>query len=114
MHSQSQPPTAASTSRGRRTAIHWAAAVLVGLLGLSAAWLLRDGGTGGELRRLPGAERRALYLRILETLRTTCPRATGPGLTDYCRDQAEFVARFPECDRFCRELAQRYAPKSAR
>jgi len=113
MRSSPQPPTAGRTTHRRAAGIHRTAAMLVGLLGLVAAWILSDDGMDGELRKLPEAERRALHLRTVETLRTTCSNASGPELTEYCRDQAEFLVGFPECSRSCRELAQRYAPKPA-
>lgn len=67
-----------------------------------------------ELQDVPEAERRALYERTLETLRTSCMQARGPTFTDYCREQADFIRRFPECDSECRELAARFAPQPSR
>ncbi len=67
-----------------------------------------------ELQDVPEVERRALYERTLETLRASCMQARGPTFTDYCREQADFVRRFPECDSECRELAARFAPHPSR
>lgn len=64
-----------------------------------------------ELSDLPPSERRALFERTLETLRTTCGQARGPEVSDYCREQADFITHFPECDGACRELAARIAPR---
>lgn len=67
-----------------------------------------------ELALMPTLERRTLYERTLETLRTACARAPGPTLTDYCREQADFIRRFPECDSECHELAARFTPQPTR
>jgi cytochrome b pre-mRNA-processing protein 3 len=58
------------------------------------------------VRRLPEAERRALYGRTLRTLETSCaPAERSRGLDDYCREQAEFLLNFPECDAACRVIS---------
>jgi hypothetical protein len=67
-----------------------------------------------ELSDLPVTERQALYERTLETLRTTCVRAHGYELTEYCRKQADFITHFPECDSECRDLAARFTPPPSR
>ena len=62
------------------------------------------------VRRLPEAERRALYARTLRTLEASCaPTERSPGLDDYCREQAEFLLNFPECDVACRALSLKYS-----
>jgi hypothetical protein len=35
-------------------------------------------------------------------------------VAEYCRQQADFIKRFPECDRECRDLAARFAPQPSR
>ncbi len=65
-----------------------------------------------EISNLPDPGRRALYDRTLETLRTSCAEARGPEMADYCRDQADFIKHFSECDSECRDLAARFAPRS--
>lgn len=64
-----------------------------------------------ELSELPVPERRAIYERTLETLRTTCTQARGLEVAEYCRRQADFIKRFPECESDCRDLAARFAPQ---
>jgi hypothetical protein len=99
--------------RSRLIAAGVGAAVAV-LLALTSWWR----GSGEEehaLTQLPAAERRELYERTLHTLESTCaPQARPPGLQRYCRQQAEFIVRFPECDQVCRELAGRDLPKPTR
>jgi hypothetical protein len=56
---------------------------------------------------MPPSERRALYERTRDSLATTC-RAPAEALVPFCREQAELVLRFPECDRTCRTLAARH------
>jgi len=52
-------------------------------------------------------ERLALYDRTLRTLVSQCNGAKRPsGLEDFCREQAELVLQFPDCDAACRALAR--------
>jgi len=60
------------------------------------------------VRGLPEPERRALFERTLENLRSTCARDGKNGLEAYCREQAELVIDFPECDTACESLAEPY------
>ena len=94
-------------------------AAVVALAGAILAALAVWSRSGGEetraLEQLSAAERRALYERTLHTLQSTCAPQTRPaGLTGYCREQAEFIERFPECDQTCRKLAQRNREKPSR
>ena len=67
-----------------------------------------------ELSELPAPERRFLYQRTLETLRTTCAQPPGPEMAAYCRQQATFITGFPECHDACRALAARFTPGPTR
>lgn len=90
---------------------------LAGVLGLAAiAWLSVRAQARFEqdLDGMPATERRALYERTRETLRTACAQATGATLAEHCRLQAAFIERFPECDRECRDLARRHTPRPTR
>lgn len=80
----------------------------------SATAVLLAARVGREIEHLPVPERRALYQRTFETLRTSCTQVTGPILTEYCREQAAFIERFPECDDACRALAARFTPRPSR
>jgi hypothetical protein len=64
-----------------------------------------------ELQSLAPTDRRQLYERTLQTLRGICPEVTGTELTDFCRDQAALLGRFPECDDGCRQAIHRVAPR---
>lgn len=100
------------SSRARRTLL-WLGVALA-LLAAVAVATFTHARLDRELSGLPGPERRALYERTLETLRTSCMRSRGPELSEYCQQQAHFIKRFPECDSECHELAARFAPKPTR
>ena len=64
---------------------------------------------------LSAPDRRALYDRTLRTLETTCDQPKRPhGLDDFCKEQAEFIVKFPECDATCESRATRLSPLPAR
>jgi hypothetical protein len=85
------------------TALRWLAGGLV-VAALVAFSVLQQTRLGRELNHLPEGERRALYQRTLETLRSTCANTSGSTLKDYCREQAEFISAFPDCVDACRSL----------
>jgi cytochrome b pre-mRNA-processing protein 3 len=101
-----------ATSRAGR-ALLWVGGVLAVLLALAVAHFLQTR-LDRELSDLPDSERRVLYHRTLETLRTTCRQPPGPQMAEHCRQEAEFVLRFPECDSECRELATRFIRRPSR
>lgn len=70
------------------------------------ALLLGSGEEERALRRLPPAERAALYDRTLENLQTVCVGDRGHELRDLCRGQAQLALLFPECDTACRATAR--------
>lgn len=84
----------------------------IGLVLICAAMIFWHHRVDRELRALPGPERRALYQRTLQTLHT-CEQS-GSSLEDYCREQADFLRRFPECDDACRKLARRFLGQPGR
>lgn len=67
-----------------------------------------------DLTELPAPERRALYERTRETLRSTCSQALELDVAEHCREQAAFITRFPECDAACRDLAAHVAHRPSR
>lgn len=86
-----------------------AAALLVSLV--AGTWVWNRHLSQRELLTLPSQERHSLYAHTLETLGTVCMHAQGPELSSYCRDQAQFIARFPECGVNCQEVCRRLAPR---
>jgi hypothetical protein len=81
----------------------WLAGTLV-VGALAALFVYRQTESEREVRNMPAAERRALYQRTLGTLKGTCLSDMGPTMKDYCREQAEFIELFSECDASCRTL----------
>jgi hypothetical protein len=67
-----------------------------------------------ELTSMPAQERYSLYERTLSTLHTTCSQVDGEALQEFCKQQAEFVSRLPECDASCLATCQRYLPRPTR
>lgn len=100
------------SSRPRRT-LAWLGGALVLLAALAVVCFIKTR-LARELSELPATERGALYERTLDTLRTTCTQARGPEVAEYCRQQADFITLFPECDAECRDLAARFAPGPSR
>jgi len=91
----------------------WWEALAVGLvaLGTIAMWAWSDGDQRRALERMPEAERRAGYLRTLESQQQICA-APRQGLQAYCQAQADFLAEFPECDSACSALvAAQHLPR---
>lgn len=63
------------------------------------------------IRTLPGIEQRELYERTFQTLQSACgePRAVGD-LQEFCRHQAAFIRKFPQCDTACVALGEPFEP----
>ncbi|HEY5955059.1 MAG TPA: hypothetical protein VIV60_00850 [Polyangiaceae bacterium] len=74
-------------------------------------YVLRHQGSEQQLFGLEARERSTLYARTIETLRSTCANAKELELIEYCREQAHFVLRFPECDNECQSLCRTYLPR---
>ena len=91
----------------------WGAALLC-LAAFAGLSYLQSEREASSMRAMPEGERKALYERTMETLRTVCSGEHASAVPDLCRDQAELVVSFPECDDACRELARRHQPKPTR
>jgi cytochrome b pre-mRNA-processing protein 3 len=88
-----------------RRALLIAGVALVAVLS-ALIWYASEVQEHTAISELPAQERHALYQRTLHTLETTCaPDKQPSGLETFCRDQAEFVVQFPECDQHCRSVA---------
>lgn len=80
----------------------------VGLTAVAAGtlWYLTESAERSAITELPAVERKALYARTLNTLKSSCSARNKPrGLDDFCREQAAFIVQFPECDAACRRVA---------
>ncbi|MFO0589495.1 MAG: hypothetical protein U0441_18300 [Polyangiaceae bacterium] len=89
-------------------------APILAVVALLTTWIWYAGCLDREISDLPEGERQALYQRTLATLRQTCSESPGPAMTDYCREQAELIQHFPECDEDCHLLARRFLHVPAR
>jgi hypothetical protein len=86
----------------------WAAGLTLGALVLAGLWWWGGRSEREAIFKLAPDERRALYERTLQNLKSTCQSERRPsGLDDYCHRQADFILKFPECDRTCESLARR-------
>lgn len=95
-------------SYGRKT-LPWLGLLLATLLTCAVARFVQTR-MSRELAAMPAPERYALYERTIKTLHASCTQASGPELIDYCRQQAAFLERFPECNSECIELTQHFHP----
>ena len=68
------------------------------------------------LDKLRAADRAALYRRVIADVDGACslPDARAGALRDHCRQQAEFIRLFPECDARCQQLAASILPRAHR
>jgi hypothetical protein len=89
--------------------------VFPAVLLIASVWLYASDPETTALERMPIDERQALYERTVRTLESTCSVMNRPeGLADFCRTQAEFVSKFPECDAACASLARKFLPQPTR
>jgi hypothetical protein len=79
-------------------------AIVAGLLALGL-WVWRSGAERRDLAALSPSARRELYERNRAAAEATCRE---PSLRDQCREELEFLARFPECDAECQALVKRH------
>lgn len=92
-------------------------AILVGLalIGFLFVWNRGNRSESDAIRSLSDEERGALYRRTLETLQTVCAEPVGrDGLSRRCRDEADFIVKFPECDEACKAIADRHRERAVR
>ena len=68
-----------------------------------------------SLRTLKPGERGQVYQRSLQNFTTLCSDPT-PDVSreDRCREQVDFLSRFPECDDACRTLLNDFRRRTGR
>jgi hypothetical protein len=67
------------------------------------------------VHRLSTSDRAEVFRREFDAFHTLCGQ--GPrrdALQTRCKEKAEFILEFPECDPSCRELARSHIPKATR
>ena len=72
------------------------------------AWWWSATAESRAIRALPEAERRGLYQRTMENLKTICEPAAPRAMSEFCREQAKLASQLPECDQSCQEIAHRH------
>lgn len=83
------------------SAVALAAVAVVALL----SW--HQGDERRAIAALPASERATLYAGELEIFQTLCGISPRPdALERTCREKAEFMLQFPECDQACQQLAR--------
>ncbi len=104
----SSPPRASGRPRAVVVPSLAGRVLLVALL-LVGVWIAVMAAHERRLTRvihaLPAPLQQEMYRRTYDELATVC--STQPGLDDHCRDEADLLLRFPQCDADCRALAQR-------
>jgi hypothetical protein len=70
-------------------------------------WMWVQNSEGGAVRAMAPAQREALFKEAWKDYRMRCPRnAEAADTPERCRQRAEFLLLFPQCDETCRaELA---------
>jgi hypothetical protein len=89
----------------RRFLLYALAALLV--VGLISYWVWSLGEEQRAIRDMPITERRAFYHRTLQNLTSLCMGSEAAQLVIFCREEAERILLFPECDHQCQDLAMR-------
>jgi hypothetical protein len=89
--------------------------VLVLFIAFVVALLLRGPLQEREtIRSMPEPERRAAFDKEMAAFKALCIEGPGSQLDARCRERAEFLEQFPECDQSCRALTGRFVPQGAR
>jgi hypothetical protein len=88
------------------------AGIALAVLATIATVIWHLGAERRAIRNLPPVERQAAYARTFESFRSLCGADRADSLRENCRQQAQLLLDFPECDSFCefvisRELSAR-------
>ena len=91
------------------------AALLLLTIGAIVLWVRYQGEERRAVSHLPAEERSELYRRELRSFRSLCGQ--GPrkdALERQCKEKAEFILQFPECDRDCQLIARSHLQRATR
>lgn len=104
-------PPSAGEKRVRRAMV-----IGVVLLMLGATWLYLQGGENRALNAMSPVQRAALFQETRDSLGLMCLSDAGvkKAFQARCARQADFLARFPECDEACRREIAPFLPKATR
>ncbi|MBJ6760604.1 hypothetical protein JGU66_07495 [Myxococcaceae bacterium JPH2] len=86
--------------------------ILLGVvtLMLVGVWLWLHSSEDRALLAMAPAQRKALFHETQQGFRLMCLSDAGKDFIPRCRQQATFLARFPECDTACRQEISPYYP----
>ncbi len=100
----SRPRSADASAAARAPDARWLLAAVVG----TGAWLAATGWREHRLNAavgaLPLAVQQQSYARTYAELSTVC--RDRPALAEHCREEAELIVRFPQCNDDCWRLAR--------
>lgn len=99
----------------RRAVVLWIVAAVLLLAGALGFWVWVEGAERRVVRSLAPAARAELYGREFGAFTELCGRGRRPdALEARCRERAEYLLQFPECDSSCQELTRSHLPKGTR
>lgn len=101
------------TRREHRLPLAIGAMAVILLTGVGGI-LVRDWQTERQLQKMPIEARRLLFENLQSTLRTSCSCAASDTVLEYCQEQAQLLARFPECGVSCQDLCKHYVPRATK
>jgi hypothetical protein len=96
-------------AQARLRRLPWPAALALALILAvgGVGWLVLEiTAPGRSLRAMPAAERRLVFERTMDDLRTLCGPPRPAALRDHCRELAELVAPLEECDSACEAVVR--------
>lgn len=111
--SSAEPSGSAGAGNRRRERVGkvMLAASAVALL---ATIVWQAGSERRAISRLPDEARRAVFSQTLEAFKELCRGPQRDDLRSHCREQARFLALFPECGARCGDLAAPYLHRATR
>lgn len=96
------------TARGASESSSLFLAILLGAVLLLLLHLWDVGQQQRALIQMSPEARARVYLGAISTMKEMCPPQAHreEAFEERCREQADFLAKFPECDEACRELVR--------
>jgi hypothetical protein len=83
--------------------VTWGLAI-AGIAGVLFFCVWNEGAERRAIRDMPELQRRDLFARTLQNLKSICAPAES-AMRDFCQEQARLAQLFPQCDHACQVLA---------